>query len=118
MIRRRTSLYHAILVALLALAHAAILLAQSAETGQLVGTVTDQTGGVIVGASVRLQSATRTQTVTTNLQGLNVFDQVQPGRYTVTVAYDGFEKFVAQVGRQLAAGRRTIGHDPDTGDGA
>lgn len=31
------------------------------------------------------------------------------------VGRDRFEKFVAQVGRQLAAGKRTIGHDPAAG---
>jgi predicted transcriptional regulator len=34
------------------------------------------------------------------------------------VGRDRFEKFVAQVGRQLAAGKRTIGHDPAAGAGA
>lgn len=34
------------------------------------------------------------------------------------VGRDRFEKFVAQVGRQLAAGKRTIGHDPAAGGGA
>ena len=33
----------------------------------------------------------------------------------VAVGRDRFEKFVAQVGRQLAGGRRTLG--PDAGDG-
>lgn len=33
----------------------------------------------------------------------------------VAVGRDRFEKFVAQVGRQLAAGKRTIGHDPSAG---
>lgn len=36
----------------------------------------------------------------------------------IAVGRDRFEKFVAQVGRQLAAGKRTIGHDPDTGGAA
>jgi len=34
------------------------------------------------------------------------------------VGRDRFEKFVAQVGRQLAAGKRTIGHDPLAGERA
>lgn len=36
----------------------------------------------------------------------------------VAVGRDRFEKFVAQVGRQLAAGKRTIGHDPAAGAGS
>ena len=36
----------------------------------------------------------------------------------VAIGRDRFEKFVAQVGRQLAAGKRTIGHDQDTGGAA
>ncbi|MGC6400340.1 CopG family transcriptional regulator [Sphingomonas sp. FW199] len=31
----------------------------------------------------------------------------------IAVGRDRFEKFVAQVGRQLAAGKRSIGHAPD-----
>ena len=36
----------------------------------------------------------------------------------VAVGRERFEKFVAQVGRQLAGGKRSIGHDPDTGGAA
>lgn len=36
----------------------------------------------------------------------------------VAVGRDRFEKFVAQVGRQLAAGRRTLGHAPELGGAA
>lgn len=32
----------------------------------------------------------------------------------IAVGRDRFDKFVAQVGRQLAAGKRTIGHEPET----
>lgn len=34
----------------------------------------------------------------------------------IAVGRDRFEKFVAQVGRQLAAGKRSIGHAPDLED--
>ncbi|MDG5488879.1 CopG family transcriptional regulator [Sphingomonas sp. BGYR3] len=36
----------------------------------------------------------------------------------IAVGRDRFEKFVAQVGRQLAAGKRSIGHAPDLEDPA
>lgn len=97
MIRRQILFCQSILATILRLTLASSVLAQSPATGQLVGTVTDQTGGVIVGASVTLHSGAQTLTMTTNLNGLYVFDQLQPGRYTLKVAYPGFEDFAAQV---------------------
>jgi hypothetical protein len=73
----------------LALASAAI--AQEPASSGLRGTVTDQAGGVMVGASVTLQSdAAQKRTTTTNGEGRYAFQDLPPGRYTLTVAYDGF----------------------------
>jgi len=81
----------------LALATAAPF-AQSPDLSGLHGTVTDQTGGVVVGATVTLESrAAQTWTTTTNGQGKYVFEQIPPGRYRLTVKYEGFLNFTASV---------------------
>ncbi len=36
----------------------------------------------------------------------------------MAIGRDRFDKFIAQVGRQLAAGRRTLGAHPDSGSGS
>jgi hypothetical protein len=66
-------------------------LAQSAF-GRLAGTVFDNTGGVVPGVSVTLQSSLtgQMQTTTTGEAGAFLFPQVQPGVYTVTVTLAGF----------------------------
>ena len=65
--------------------------AQSAF-GRLVGTVFDDTGGVLPGVAVTLQNELtgQTQTTTTTDAGAFVFPQVQPGPYTVTLTLAGF----------------------------
>ena len=63
------------------------LMAQSAVSGDLTGTVTDPSGAVVSGATVTLKSdatgATRTSTSGSN--GTYRFSLLSPGSYTVTV---------------------------------
>jgi hypothetical protein len=77
-----------ILVGLLA----ASAVAQSV-TGSISGTVTDSTGGVIVGASVTLRSdqTGSARTATTSEDGRFSFAALQPGAYTVKVEQPGFQ---------------------------
>jgi Carboxypeptidase regulatory-like domain len=83
---------------LCAVAFTTFAFAQLPNTSGLHGTVTDQTGGVVAGASVTLQSgAAQKWTTTTNEQGDYGFEQVPPGRYTVMVEYPGFLNFSARV---------------------
>jgi hypothetical protein len=69
-------------------------LATSAQSsfGRLAGTVFDDTGAVLPGATVTLTSeqTTQTQTTTSTETGAFLFPQVPPGRYTVTLALAGF----------------------------
>src|SRR6266550_5751909 len=63
-------------------------------TGSVSGTVTDSSGGVIVGASVTLVSdgtgAERTDV--TNAEGRFTFSALRPGVYTLKVEQNGFQK--------------------------
>ena len=66
--------------------------------GQIQGNVSDTTQAAIAGAAVIITNtgtdvSTRRQT---NESGHYLFDLVVPGRYTVTVEYPGFSKFVQE----------------------
>lgn len=64
--------------------------------GRVSGTVTDQTGAVVIGAEVKISSATGTiQTATTNDKGAYVLKGLAPGSYTLTVTAQGFKPFQA-----------------------
>jgi len=69
------------------------LMAQTASTGALQGTVTDSSGAVIPGATVTLTSTATGQarTVTTGGDGTYQFNLIPPGTYTVTFAAGGFK---------------------------
>jgi len=69
------------------------LAAQSQTTGDVAGVITDQSGAVIPGATVKLTSLDTgsTQTNTTNNQGYYRFAFVKPNRYKVAASKTGFE---------------------------
>ena len=64
-------------------------------TGNIEGTITDQNGAVVPGASVTAKSTGTTagynNTVTTNENGYFMFSQVPVGTYTVTATGNGFK---------------------------
>ena len=66
--------------------------------GRVVGIVTDASKAIIVNASVTLVNAgTNIKTVRqTSGTGLYVFDNLDPGTYSVTVEMAGFNKFVQE----------------------
>lgn len=66
-------------------------------TSRVTGTVTDNAGAVVPGATVKLinPNTNLTLTTTTSSGGGFVFDLIFPGTYTVTVEKDGFKKVVA-----------------------
>jgi hypothetical protein len=63
--------------------------------GRIVGTVTDQTGGYIVGATVTVTDPSRglSQTLTTDADGAYVAINLIPGTYTVRAEIKGFKAF-------------------------
>ncbi len=77
------------------------LFGQAASTGTVAGTVTDPSGGAIVGATVTLtDTATNiARTDATNENGRYFFANVVPSKYTVSVSKTGFRvsKLVDQV---------------------
>ncbi len=79
-------------------------LAQNASnTGAIVGAVKDQTGAVILGASVKVRnlSTNLTRTVESKEQGLYLFSELVPGIYEITVNADGFEPKIEKVALSL-----------------
>ncbi len=82
----------ATLVALFLLAMPAISAAQTAGTGALSGTVTDQSGSSVGGAQVKVTSEAsgEVRTVTTSPTGYFVVPLLLPGTYHVEVSQTGF----------------------------
>ncbi|HKQ78092.1 MAG TPA: carboxypeptidase regulatory-like domain-containing protein [Blastocatellia bacterium] len=72
---------------------ASLAQAQIATTGQIVGTIQDQSGSVIPGVELQLQNENTKaiQTATASADGGFVFPTVAPGSYTLTVTKQGFE---------------------------
>jgi hypothetical protein len=64
------------------------------DTGSVLGTVTDSSGGPIAGAAVTLvnQGTNATLSYTTGGDGTYKFSPVRIGTYTVSVTFQGFQK--------------------------
>ena len=64
------------------------------ETATISGLVTDETGAVVPGAEVKLQSVDRgtVQSTITNNTGIYVFANVQPGQYQIRVQKAAFKQ--------------------------
>lgn len=79
------------MAALLTITVATPALAQ-ASFGRLAGSVLDDTGGVLPGATVTLRNERtgQSQTTVSTESGVFLFPQVQPGLYVVTVGLPGF----------------------------
>lgn len=78
---------------------------QSIDSGTIVGTVSDATGAVVVGATVTLtDNATKTsRTTVTNDAGRYILPSVIPGKYDITFAKQGFSTTIA-TGEQVTVG--------------
>ncbi len=89
------------------------------DTGRISGTISDATGGVVVGATVVAKSMNTgaTRETTTNSSGLYTIPSLRPDSYDVTVQASGFESFTRrvqvtvgsqiEVSAQLAVGKAT-----------
>lgn len=66
---------------------------QGSSTGRILGAVTDQTGGVLAGATVSITDTQRgtTRTLTTDQAGAYNAPELIPGTYSVRVQYPGFK---------------------------
>jgi hypothetical protein len=74
-------------------------------TGGLKGRVSDENGGLIVGATVTATDANgKTKTATTNGEGNFNLNGMSPGKYTVTVSAQGFSTF-ENTETEVTAGR-------------
>ncbi|HSB62338.1 MAG TPA: TonB-dependent receptor [Vicinamibacteria bacterium] len=75
-------------------------------TGQIVGTVTDESGGALPGVTVSLSGPTivGTQTSTTNEDGFYRFVALPPGAYTLTFSASGFATLKRERVRALVGG--------------
>lgn len=82
---------------MLALLLASLSIAQTFRA-RVEGIVTDESKAVITGASVTLTNINTNVTVTrkTSETGLYIFDNVDPGTYSVTVEVAGFNKFIQE----------------------
>ncbi len=76
------------------------------ETGQISGTVTDATGGVVADAKVVVKSVNTgmTRETTTNSSGLYTSPSLKPDTYDVTIQFTGFKTFTQRV--EVAVGAR------------
>jgi hypothetical protein len=81
------------------------LFAQTAGTGQVAGTVTDPSGGAIVGATVTLTdtSTNTTRTAVTNDTGRYILVDIRSGSYNMTVSKTGF-RISKLVDQQVSVG--------------
>src|SRR5688572_26070891 len=87
------------------------------ERSRISGTIKDQTGAIVPGATV---TATNLQTqtpsvVVTDASGFYVFPNLTPGRYSVTAELQGFRKVVNENVQLDAAGTITMDFTLQTG---
>ncbi len=84
----RKSIIALLTLSVLILLSAPAVMAQNIVTGDLIGTVTDQTGAVVSGANVTLKSGetATSQSTTTNQTGVYHFALLKPGNYTVAAS--------------------------------
>ncbi len=88
--------------------------AQSLTTGSLEGTVTDQSGAVVAGATVTLTNNENgaVQTATTSQSGQYRFSLLKPAAYTLDITQAGFQKFEQKVsvpvGQPISADARLV----------
>jgi hypothetical protein len=82
-------------------------IAEEPAAATLAGRVTDQSGALVAGASVRAALGSGGKTTATDAGGAYILGGLLPGTYTVTVTKDGFSDYTAGSVR-LLAGRTTI----------
>lgn len=98
-----------ILIAFVVLLTLSLSVIAQQRAGSLSGQVKDELGGLVVGATVTLISADRSEKATvTNNEGTYNFNSLAPGRYTVKVASAGFSNYENSEFEVKAAARNTL----------
>ena len=87
-----------VLLVLLALLFAAAPLRAQVDAGSILGTVTDETGAVVAGASVTLtnEGTGASLTTTTGSDGIYKFTPVKIGSYKLDASFQGFQPVTAK----------------------
>lgn len=87
-------------------------------TSRVTGTVTDNTGATVSGATVTLTNEGTNVSLTTETgdSGTYTFDLIQPGNYTVTVERQGFKKFISKANSALVNQPATVDVALEIGD--
>ena len=88
-------------------------------TSRVTGTITDNNGAAVAGATVTLineQTQVAVQTVTSNDSGMYLFDLVQPGSYKVTVERQGFKRYESSNNTVLVNQPTTLNVPMEVGD--
>ena len=95
----------AVFLGIILLGAAAPVSAQNNQTGNIHGTVTDQSAGAIPGATVTLTSPALlvAQTTVTDSDGNYHFEQLPVGSYKVTCELSGFKQYIRE-NIQITAG--------------
>ncbi len=103
--KARSALVVAVALALLLVCAGSTFAQGATATAQLNGTVTDESGAVVAGASVsaRDTDTNTTSTATSNDKGFYFIPNLAPGRYELKVSYTGFAGFT-QTGVVLSVG--------------
>src|SRR5918912_4291000 len=107
-IRRTAALAFALLLCagLAAYAQQAPAPQAAAQAGALRGTVSDEFGGLVVGATITLTDAKGTQkTAQTGQDGTYTFNALPPGQYPLTASAAGFAVFTTDE-VAISAGKR------------
>src|SRR3984957_12525932 len=104
MLSKRVALLLAALFCLFAVTSSP-LFAQTAGSGEVAGTVTDPSGGAVVGATVTLtdNGTGRTRTAVTNDAGRYILVDISSGAYTLIVSKTGF-RISKLVDQQVSVG--------------
>jgi hypothetical protein len=94
----RTVKGFAVSLLLLSLTAAAVYAQSQQTTGTIQGTVSDEQGGAVPGATVEIKNldTNATRTIQTDEEGRYTALALQPGKYSVTVSKQGFATGVAE----------------------
>jgi outer membrane receptor protein involved in Fe transport len=106
--RFTTSIRILALLAIVAMLLPGVLVAQSLTEGALNGTVTDQTGAVVAGVSVKLTNLGKgySHVAKTNSQGNYQFPLEEPGSYSIEVSAANFKTYSAKA--EINVGQATV----------